>query len=247
MAKWVALLCVVAPLVARGAEPAPACPSGTALRVHAGEYSCATRDGVGEGPFWALRDDGTLQYRGSARAGRTHGTWTSWHANGVRAKQAEYRDGVLVGDFRQWDEDGRLAYAGRHDERGEMHGTWTRWWPNGRKRIEWEMRHGSPHGAVEAWWENGERKLRGRRADGRREGRWTWWDDAGAITARCRYDGGVVVEGRCGAEASDGGNAAGSGAGSSRDASPNTRTPAITARSATLNTPVRSAPIPMLT
>ncbi|RIL06635.1 MAG: hypothetical protein DCC71_05980 [Proteobacteria bacterium] len=197
------VLSLLVPLAVRAAEPEAACPPGTALREHAQEFACATPDGVGEGPFWALRDDGTVQYRGAARGGRTHGTWTSWHANGVRSKQAEYRDGVLVGDFRQWDEQGRRLYAGRHDARGEMDGTWTRWWPNGRKRTEWEMRHGSPHGAVAAWWESGARKLRGRREAGRREGRWTWWDEAGSVAAQCRYESGAVVDGRCGAEAPD--------------------------------------------
>ena len=52
-------------------------------------------------------------------------------------------------------------------------------------------------------WENGERKLRGRREDGQRAGRWTWWDDAGGVTARCRYEDGAVVEGRCGGDGAD--------------------------------------------
>lgn len=197
------LLVLLASSAGASTEPELACPPGTALREHADEFACSTPAGVGEGPFWALRADGRLQYRGTARAGRTNGTWTSWHENGVRSKEAEYREGVLVGWFRQWDPEGQLVYAGRHDDRGEMHGAWTRWWPNGRKRSEWEMRHGSPHGAVEAWWENGERKLRGHRENGRREGRWTWWDDAGVIQARCRYDAGEVIEGRCGAGTPD--------------------------------------------
>lgn len=198
-----ALLVAVAPHAARGDGATAACPPGTALREHAQEFACTTPEGVGEGPFWAVREDGSVQYRGTARAGRTHGTWTSWHPNGVRDTELAYRDGILRGPFRQWDADGKLRVEGRHDARGEMDGTWTRWWPNGRRRSAWEMRHGSAHGLVEAWWENGERKLRGSREAGRRVGRWTWWDEAGAVASQCRYADGAVVEGRCGGDAAE--------------------------------------------
>lgn len=176
------------------------CPRGSALREHGTDFACETPAGVGEGPFWTRRDDGTLRVWGRARAGRTEGRWLQFHPSGRKSIEANYRNGALVGRFELWDDHGQLLYAGTHDARGEMHGTWRRWWPNGRERMRWQMRHGTADGRVVAFWENGERRFEGRREHGRREGAWTWWDESGAVVARCRYERDAVVEGSCGAD-----------------------------------------------
>jgi antitoxin component YwqK of YwqJK toxin-antitoxin module len=174
------------------------CPSGSALRERGLESACETRAGIGEGPFWSRREDGSLRLWGQARNDVTHGTWIKFHPGGEKAIEAEYRKGQLSGSFRQWNRDGALVYAGQHDADGEMHGTWTRWWPTGEKRVEWEMEHGRTNGPVAAWWESGRKRFRGQRVDGVDHGAWTWWDEHGDVAAECRYERGKVVEGACG-------------------------------------------------
>lgn len=178
--------------------PSRDCPPGASLVQRGLDFACETPDGVGEGPFWRLSEDGTPRYWGVERAGRLHGPWIGWHDNGTRATEAEYDRGVLHGAFRKWDRAGQLLYEGRNDARGEMHGTWSRWWANGELRVEWEMEHGRSSGAVRTFHENGARASAGARRDGFREGEWTWWDPDGRVSARCRYEAGVAVEGKCG-------------------------------------------------
>lgn len=193
-----ALLLFLASPAAGADAPGFTCPDGTQLREQGLDAACETPDGVGEGPFWSRRPDGSLRVWGEARNDVPHGTWIKFHPDGGKEIEAEYRNGQLSGAFQQWNRDGRLVYAGRHDAGGEMHGTWTRWWPNGGKRVEWEMSHGRSDGEVRAWWESGGERFHGRRSDGVAEGEWTWLDESGAVSARCRYERGKVAEGTCG-------------------------------------------------
>lgn len=174
------------------------CPKDSVLRESERTGACETRMGVGEGPFWSRHANGALRLYGTSQDGKTEGRWLSWHASGKKRIEAQYRKGELVGSFQMWNESGQLVYAGTHDASGEMDGTWTRWWPNGKERIRWEMRHGDAHGPVSAFWEDGARKFAGQRAEGLREGEWTWWDEHGAVAAHCRYQHDAVVEGTCG-------------------------------------------------
>jgi antitoxin component YwqK of YwqJK toxin-antitoxin module len=193
-------IALVASQDGRATDPDFACPSGTALREHGLDAACETPAGVGEGPFWSRRTDGSLRLWGEAKDDVPHGAWIQFHPNGEKAIETQYRGGELHGSFQQWNLDGRRVYAGRHDAAGEMHGTWTRWWPNGHKRVEWEMQHGRTDGGVTAWWESGEERFRGQRADGVKQGSWIWWDETGSVSARCRYQRGEVIAGTCGVD-----------------------------------------------
>jgi antitoxin component YwqK of YwqJK toxin-antitoxin module len=196
------LLCAFALLFALGASNEDeldfSCPKGSVLRKADRDAACETRSGVGEGPFWARRTDGSLRIWGTAHAGKTEGTWLSFHPSGARSIEAQYVGGRLVGPFRMWNDAGRLIYAGTHDQAGEMDGTWARWWPNGVERVRWEMRHGRAYGPVSAWWESGGKKFHGQREEGLREGTWVWWSESGVEIAHCRFEHDVVVEGACG-------------------------------------------------
>lgn len=201
--RLLAAFAIAATLGAGGEALDLTCPPGAQLRERGRDFACETPDGVGEGPFWSRRDDGSLRIWGTARAGLTDGLWLELHPSGARKIEATYRRGVLVGPFRTFDAEGRPVHGGAHDESGEMHGTWTRWWPNGRERMRWEMRRGVADGEVAAFFEGGGKRFEGRRENGRRSGRWTWWDARGDVVARCRFEDDAVVEGACGSFAAE--------------------------------------------
>jgi antitoxin component YwqK of YwqJK toxin-antitoxin module len=194
-----ALLLAVALAGTLGAAELPSreCPAGASLEQDGLDSACETPDGVGEGPFWRLFENGSPRYWGVERKGKLHGTWIGWHDNGARATEAEFEAGILHGAFRKWSREGQLLYQGHHDAAGEMHGSWSRWWPNGQLRVQWDMDHGRSSGSVTTFHENGTRASSGLRTDGRREGAWTWWNDDGSVAAECRYAAGAVVEGKC--------------------------------------------------
>jgi antitoxin component YwqK of YwqJK toxin-antitoxin module len=184
---------------ASAAEPDLRCPPGTQLWQHrnGSESRCETPDGVAEGPTWGRYRSGALRYHGTARAGKTTGTWTNWNANGTISIEAEYRDGELVGAFRRYDARGVLQMEGNHDREGRMDGTWTRFWPDGTVRTRWTMDAGRQHGPVATFYESGARKSEGQRADGRPDGAWNWFSEDGRTTESCRYEAGRVAEGVC--------------------------------------------------
>jgi len=198
MRRALLLALALAGTLGAGELPSRDCPPGASLQHEGLDFACVTSDGVGEGPFWRLYENGTPRYWGVERAGRLQGVWIGWHDNGTRAIEAEYDADVLHGRFRNWNRDGQLTHEGNHDATGEMHGTWLRSWPNGKLRVQWEMEHGASSGAVESFHESGGRASAGMRREGKREGEWTWWNTDGRVAAQCRYERGVVIEGKCG-------------------------------------------------
>ena len=63
-----------------------------------------TRVKVGKETGWY--PNGKVQFEGSYRDGKKHGTWTQYHENGVKAEEARFRNGVPAGAPRRWDEAG---------------------------------------------------------------------------------------------------------------------------------------------
>ena len=47
------------------------------------------------------------------------------------------------------------------------------------------------HGEYQTWYGNGNRRSQGQHRDGKREGRWTFWDDGGRLLSHQTYVGGL--------------------------------------------------------
>lgn len=73
----------------------------------------------------AYYPDGTVEYTGTYRREKEHGTWTFYYETGVRKMKKNYRDGVLQGVTKEFAPDGSL--------RNEIH------YRDG--RVEREIRH----------------------------------------------------------------------------------------------------------
>lgn len=84
------------------------------------------------------------------------GKWTSWHENGQKHIEAEYRSDKLQGKL-------------------------TAWYRNGQMEAQVEYRNGKKHGKFAAWYENGQKKMEGEYRDGKEHGKPTFWSENGQI------------------------------------------------------------------
>jgi antitoxin component YwqK of YwqJK toxin-antitoxin module len=102
-------------------------------------------------------------------AGREHGIWKEFFANGLLKEKREFRDGLKTGEFLAWWENGkqRLAYNFINDE---YEGTCREWNPDGLLVKEMNYKRGHEEGPQQWWYDNGKIKANYVIADGRRFG-----------------------------------------------------------------------------
>lgn len=63
-----------------------------------------------------------------------HGLFQAFHANGQKASEGHYRDGVEEGVWRDFNENGQTAAEGRYAA-GEPVGVWMYWDEAGRPQV----------------------------------------------------------------------------------------------------------------
>ena len=93
---------------------------------------------------------------------KKHGHWISWHSNGKRKYEGEFKNNLQVGSF-----------------------TW--WFSNGQKSTEGSFIAGKRQGAWTWWHQNGQKATNGSYADGNPTGNWKWWDHTGKLASRANF------------------------------------------------------------
>jgi len=99
----------------------------------------------------------------------------------------ENRRGVYVERYAN----GRPRVAGDYDGDGLRVGTWHFWYEDGRLAREVEYLAGVRERAAREWHPNGAPAAEGFYVAGEREGMWRWWDTQGRLTGETSYSGGV--------------------------------------------------------
>ena len=142
------------------------------------------------------------------------GTWTTWHVNGQKAYEIQYKNGQYDGVFTSfhdngnksyeqhyvghvahgpdtgWNADGSLSYTAQYRD-GKQDGRWTHWYANGQKHSEADYDNGKYHGRVTYWHENGQIGSVNDYKNGVKHGREASWDPRGTL----QYDR-VFVNGK---------------------------------------------------
>ena len=91
-----------------------------------------------------------------------HGPWTTWHANGQKKQQGEYKNNLPVGN-----------------------GVW--WYENGQKRLQGSFKKGKKDGRWVWWYENGQKRSQGEYTNGHPVGRWAWWKVDGKVAQSANF------------------------------------------------------------
>ena len=145
------------------------------------------------------------------------GTWTTWHVNGQRANEIQYRDGKYHGTFTSfhdngaklnvqhyedghcdgadvgWYKSGQKMYEGQY-KNDKQNGTWRHWHENGQLSTELTYNNGRLDGSNTSWFASGQKQYEERYRNGKKEGRGAAWDDQGKLLWDREYRNNEVVD-----------------------------------------------------
>ncbi|MCB0397076.1 MAG: hypothetical protein KDD36_10500 [Flavobacteriales bacterium] len=119
---------------------------------------------------------GELKSRVRLIDGKKEGEWISWHRNGHIAETGYYRNDIVRGWWRYYDDDGALEREGLYVNNERM-GTWYSWYPDGTLRSRGHYMHDVLHGSWTYWHPNGVLAEYGLLVDGWEQGRWIQQDE----------------------------------------------------------------------
>ncbi|MDH3457465.1 MAG: toxin-antitoxin system YwqK family antitoxin [Gemmatimonadota bacterium] len=122
------------------------------------------------------------QFRDGVRNGLTVGVF----ANGQRAFEEPYVNGVLHGVRHQWDMNGVLVLQ-REMKEGRPSGPSREWYSSGARKLESTYAAGSLTGVTTAWYESGQKQFERSYREGRRHGMATEWYESGAIRSETTW------------------------------------------------------------
>jgi antitoxin component YwqK of YwqJK toxin-antitoxin module len=91
-------------------------------------------------------------------------------------------------------DNGRPRVAGDYDAEGLRVGVWHFWNEDGKLAREVEYLAGIREHAAREWHPNGAPAVEGFYVAGEREGRWRWWDANGRLTQELAYSAGSLVK-----------------------------------------------------
>ena len=142
--------------------------------------------------------NGKLMSIGVQKKGIEQGHWVYYHNNGIKWTEGDYRDGLKVGVWKVWYDDGKLGQeyhadngpfkswfqSGRTESEGQFKdgqrdGEWTFYHPNGQLYKKVMYIADSVHGHVVEYFDNGEKYFEGTYDMGLLEGDACWWQRGG--------------------------------------------------------------------
>lgn len=165
---------------------AMSCPVGTELReAFAGEafetWCARVTEGdhaTKHGPYRSLYASGHPRIEGSYENGLRVGTWRSWNDDGVVMGETAFLGDVNHGRSVLYFENGRPKLIG-YSKHGKNDGEWTRFFENGNPELEERYTEGVLDGAFKSYFKGGQVRQDGQYQYGKAAGRWTAWYENG--------------------------------------------------------------------
>lgn len=100
-----------------------------------GKVLSEAADGKGNFKIKAFYPEGTLRYEGTFKKGKGNGTFTYYHATGLKSSVIEFRDDAYHGRYQTFYESGQKNIVSTYVE-GQMHGYYRQFHKNGRVKTE---------------------------------------------------------------------------------------------------------------
>lgn len=146
--------------------------------------------------------------------GRMDGEWKWYYANGELMRTEEYANGILDGDYREYDEFGNTLTEGRFEDGTEeghwiyrrgpsieegdfydgMHtGLWKIWYEEGKIAAEINYDQDLMNGKYTIYYENNVIKRTGKYVNGERDGIWYDYYDTGELFLTTLYKDGKEI------------------------------------------------------
>lgn len=114
--------------------------------------------------------------------GIAHGTWRSWHENGILKREFVYEDGDLVKFTTYFSNGNKLLYGEYKD--GKAHGKNILWFKNGQKKFDVDFKNGVKHGLERHWHENGKLASEAEYLDGKKIKSAVWDQNGQALNQK---------------------------------------------------------------
>ncbi len=118
------------------------------------------------------------------------GTWTTWHVNGQKGVETQYKNGKYDGVLTSYHDNGTKNYE-QHYANNDAHGADTGWYPNGKLSYTGQYRKGKKDGKWTHWYANGNKHEESTYTNGKYNGRSTNWHENGQIGSVNDYKDGV--------------------------------------------------------
>ncbi|MEI8195325.1 MAG: hypothetical protein WCI73_05400 [Phycisphaerae bacterium] len=109
-----------------------------------------------------------VREQGVKPAGDFTGLWVTWHVNGQKAYEIQYRNG-------------------KHD------GMFTSYWDNGSKCYQQHVKGGIADGPDTGWYKSGKKMYEGQYKDDQQDGTWRHWYENGQLSLEATYKNGTQV------------------------------------------------------
>jgi len=126
-------------------------------------------------------------YEGTWKDGIKVGKWIHWNEDGRKMREGTWKDGIKVGKWIHWNEDGRKMIEGTYK------GLWTYWYTNGKKWKEGTLKDSKEDGKWIFWYENGQKGQEGSFKDGKRDGFFTYWYKNGQKESEKTFKDGEMI------------------------------------------------------
>ncbi len=124
--------------------------------------------------------------------GKYDGRFTSYYDNGRKMVEQHYRSGIGSGVDTGWSRDGRKLYEGKYVG-GKRQGTWTHWNEDGKLKSREQIKKGKADGIHTTWHPNGRKQHEVHYKSGKKHGPDRAWDAAGKLLWSREYRDGVLV------------------------------------------------------
>jgi antitoxin component YwqK of YwqJK toxin-antitoxin module len=158
-----------------------------AMRVHV----APPKDFTGTWATWHVNGQKGIETQ--YKDGRYDGVLTSYHDNGAKGFEQHYANNEIHGADSGWFPNGKVSYTA-HYRNGKKEGTWTHWYANANKHSETSYLNGQYDGRDTNWHENGQIRFVNDYKNGVRHGREAAWDENGALQYDRKYVDGKLVE-----------------------------------------------------
>ena len=150
------------------------------------------KDGIIDGELAGWYAKNVKQVEGMVDKGEKTGVWKMYFESGKIKKQTTYSHNVEDGEETIWFENGNIEKKGTYAE-GRLNGKYTWYYENGQKKQEGYFAAGNEDSTWSEWYETGKTKMVGHLTNLEKNGDWTYWDEQGNITAKKKYQHGLVI------------------------------------------------------
>ncbi len=146
-----------------------------------------------------------LAKKGQLKNKLPNGLWMHYARNGVMTARGAYDEGKKVGQWKYWDQSGRLYLEQRYAaepinaplfkldaEYGTENGPYRRFYPDGRVEEQGSFKAGKYHGQQVKFFQDGKVAARGRFEADLRVGRWLYYYPEGNLEREENYRKGAL-------------------------------------------------------